>query len=142
MVFFFFFLPGLQVFLINLYALELFNFLQCTWELLFCEGKSCKLTYFIVFPFLLKCLNPSLWKKVLDICLMVKTGLLAYKRSKQVTAGRISMSSTMCYCNVKDGVGRRECLFSQSVYTWNIPHFWSLSFLLGGFFLLFIYSRD
>lgn len=110
----FFFLPGLQVFLINLYALELFNFLQCT--LLFCEGKSCKLTYFIVFPFLLKCLNPSPWKKVLHICLMVKTGLLTYKRSKQVTAGRISMSSTMCYCNVKDGVGWRECLFSVCLH--------------------------
>lgn len=62
------------------------------------------LLFFIGFPFFLKSLNPSLWKK-LGICLLLKMSLAAYKTSKYVRDGRISLGSTMCCCNVKARVG-------------------------------------
>lgn len=37
--------------------------------------------FFIAFPFVLKCLNSSFWK-YLGICLLMKTGLPAYRTSK------------------------------------------------------------
>lgn len=50
--------------------------------LLVCEGMELRVhLFFIAFPFFLKCLNPSFWKS-LGICLVMKTGLPAYKTSK------------------------------------------------------------
>lgn len=89
--------------------------------------------FFIAFPFSFKCLNPLFWKN-LGICLLMKTGLPAYKTLKKVTAGRLSVSGAMCYYNVKTRGGWRQFLYSQSVYKWNIPAFWRLSFILKGFF--------